>query len=350
MLHGGEYGQDISIDFSVNLHPLGMPKQVKEALRQAVGCADRYPDRRSSELRERIALRNHISSDMVVMGNGASESIMAIVKMLRPRHALLIEPCFYGYRHALLAEGCQIHTLQKKWGDFNANQICEALTEEIELLFLNDPVNPTGENIEETDLFEILKTAKEKKIKVVLDESFYPLSDKVLKPSQRDLKAFLEEYDNVFILQSYTKLFAIPGVRIGFVLTNEVKARNLQKHMPEWNLSCFAQAGGIACEELWLADYPRKTYLQIQKDRETFQKSLREIGYKVWPSNTIFFLLKGDVDLGERLLSHKIAVRDCSNFQGLDKGMYRIAVKTSQENNVLVQVLEKISRENKQRK
>lgn len=349
MIHGGDiYNNRIELDFSVNLNPLGTPEPVKNALVEAMANIGEYPDIEYSEVRRIIGENNGLSAECVLPGNGASECFMAIAKTVNPGKALINEPAFYGYRYALESiPGCEI-------GETIPENITEEMLAEVNLIFLNDPVNPTGKNLGDDYIRNVLEKARGVGAYVVLDESFYYLSDKAASGDDignnisneigNDFHAarLLSEFDNLIIVRSYTKLFAIPGVRIGYMLSSRENIAKISKHLPEWNLSCFASKAAVVCERMMNVDFCTRTYEYIRSEREFLEAGLSALGMKVYPGDTSYLMIKAEPEFKEKLLERGILIRDCSNFKTLEKGHFRIAVKDHESNVRLLETIGEI--------
>ena len=345
MLHGGEvYDKEIELDFSVSLNPCGCPDEVKDALSGAICDIDKYPDMDQRKFREAVARAEKLSPENIIGGNGASELLSAIVNMLGPSKALLLVPSFYGYVHALsMAPQCETVTYQlREDKGFELDEtFADAITDDIDLLILGNPNNPTGKCIKKDVLEAVLKKCKETGTALIVDECFFRLSD-----NGTSARAYLDSYDNLYIVDAYTKLFSIPGVRVGFCLSQSENIVRLRRFLPEWNMSVFAQAAGIACAKI-LAD-DKKSFLDmttelIRAECEYLSVELKKLGIKVFDSDTNFLLVRIDndhFDLYHFLLNNHILIRDCSTFNGLTDGFYRIAVKDHESNKKLLQLIE----------
>ncbi len=341
MVHGGDiYRKKIDIDFSVNINPLGMPERVEEALQKALADCGRYPDIRAEELRYAIEKMNGINKQHVLCGNGASELFLAIVHGIKPKKTMIPVPSFYGYEHAARAAGGEIlfYEMKEETGFCLQPDFPEALEEEMDLLFLANPNNPVGNVINTGLLEEILRTCLEKDIAVVMDECFLEFTG---DDDERSLKSQLKEYPNLIIVRSFTKIFAMPGVRLGYLFCgNQEMLEQIGNQLPEWNLSVLAQAAGIqACKE---TEYVKRTAGLVKREREYMRDELEKAGIEVFPSETDYLLIYSSLPLYEKLLEHKILIRDCSNFRGMRKGFYRLAVKSHEENEMLLHAVGKI--------
>ena len=223
MLHGGEiYDKRIELDFSVSLNPMPCPKEVQEAVRQAALEVSVYPDIRQRAFREAVAMAENTPADNIVGGNGASELLMAIVNMVRPKKALLPVPSFYGYEHVLRACSAEIeqYYLDESVGFELGEDFVHTITEFTDMVILGNPNNPTGRLISEDVLVKIMDRCRETGTTLVVDECFIRLTEG--STSARD---YIDEYPNLFVVDAYTKLFSIPGVRVGFVITAKDNAK-----------------------------------------------------------------------------------------------------------------------------
>lgn len=344
-IHGGDiYRNHVKIDFSVNINPLGIPKAVKDALYQAIENSDKYPDITAQKLAKAVSESGNVEQEYLLFGNGASELFMAIVHGIRPKKTVIPIPSFYGYEYAAGAAGGEIiyYKTQKENGFYLEEEFLSVLTGDVDLLFLANPNNPTGCLIDRNYLHNLLLYCKEKGIYVVLDECFIEFCGEEAWVMQE-----IGQYENLLLVRAFTKIYAIPGVRLGYlVCSNDALREKIRRQLPEWNLSCFAQAAGYEC--IRQKGFIEKTAEYIKQERLFLQEGLEQLGLKVFPSKANFLLIQSEADLYERLLEKGILIRDCGNFRGLLKGFYRIAVKSREENEMLLRVMGAINGKNRE--
>ena len=340
MAHGGDiYRNKVNIDFSVNLNPLGIQEEVLNAVHESVNRAERYPDLEQEEVREVLAQSVGLNKEFVYAGNGASELIMAVVRAVNSKNSLLFEPVFSGYEYAL-DSGITRYKLSEADGFRLSSKALEIINEKIDLIFLCDPVNPTGQNIDEDVLFEAIVKAKNVGAYICIDESFILMSEKAVTNRNSDLVELVRKYDNLIIVRSLTKLLAMPGIRMGYVISAPQNIEKIRKQLPEWNLSVMSEAAIKAGIKLINeTDFIQRTNKLLRDERRYLSDSLQEIGLKVFESDTAFILFKGPSDLYDKLLEKNVLIRDCSDFYGLEKGFYRIAIKNHDENEVFIRAL-----------
>lgn len=333
MIHGGDiYRNQVENDFSVNVNPLGIPEHVKDTLLAAVSECMKYPDPEMERLRAVMSRMLSVPEEYLLFGNGASELFMAVVHALMPERIVIPVPSFYGYEHAASAcKGEIIYYQMKRENNFALDEgIFKLLDEKTDLLFLANPNNPVGNLIPVGLLEKILCHCREKKIYVVLDECFIDFCG-----HGSSMLPKLEVYDNLLLVRAFTKIFAIPGVRFGYLLSSNADlTKQIQKHLPEWNLSVFSQLSGIACagEHAFI----ERTREYVKREREYLEGSLKAAGITVFPASANFVMVYTETALYEELLKVRILIRDCSNFRGLSNGYYRIAVKSREENEQLL--------------
>ncbi|MCM1087328.1 MAG: aminotransferase class I/II-fold pyridoxal phosphate-dependent enzyme [Muribaculaceae bacterium] len=334
--HGGDiYRNQITLDFSVNTNPLGTPEAVKAALHNAVGLCAQYPDIKADKLKKAVARMLNVSEEYLLFGNGASELFMAITRGIRAKKIVIPIPSFYGYEYAAKAAGGELIFYETK----QENHFCimeeieSFLTEDVDILFLANPNNPTGNLMDRDGVRRLLQHCKDRGIFVVLDECFVEFSG-----TQFSMLSEIEAFKNLILVRAFTKIFAIPGVRLGYLLcSDDAVLTRITRQLPEWNLSCFAQEAGCICATQ--TNFVRETEAYVKMQRRFLEEGLLRQGFQIFPSKANFILFYGENSFYESLLAKGILIRDCENFRGLGKGFYRIAVKQRRENEILLEAI-----------
>ncbi len=339
--HGGDvYTYEGMLDFSANINPLGPGASVIQAAHGAIDRMTQYPDARCRRLRDALAGRLGVSEDFFIFGNGGAELIYTLVMAERPRKAVLLAPSFTEYRQALLAAGCEIVLFPlKEPEDFKLGRdYLECLTEEIDMIFLCSPANPVGNVIEQELLFQILERCQKKRIRMVMDECFCEFLDDW---EARTLQSRAAEYPELFILRAFTKMYGMPGLRLGYGICADLDLTERMERMRQpWSVSVVAQEAGEAAVRD--TAHPVRTRDYIRKEREWLTGQLDEMGIRYYTPEANYIFIRSGYDLYEELKKRGILIRDCSNYDGLDKGYYRFAVKKRQENLRLVEELKRI--------
>lgn len=337
-LHGGDiYRHPDVIDFSVNTNPLGTPESVKRAVQESVAKIEHYPDVRCEALREAISRFEQVNMEEIFCGNGAAELFFAAVQTVWPQKALVIAPSFSEYEEALRSVGAEVeyYYLCEEDNFQIREDYVDKLSEEIDMIFLCNPNNPTGVLLERKFILEVLKRCKEKNSLFVLDECFV---DFVEEPENHTIKDMLKEYPNLFLLKAFTKRYAMAGVRLGYGLSSNQRLLEKIQHCGQpWAVSTVAQKAGIAA--LKEEEYVKRSMAYVHAQRKKLIKNLTLLGYKTFDSKANYIFFQGEEGLYEKCLEKGILIRDCSNYYGLKKGYYRVAVKLQEENEKLLEVL-----------
>lgn len=354
-MHGGNiYGNEIEYDFSVNLNPLGPPDAVREALAEALNHVEEYPDPEYRELRRALANYRQLAEEQLVLGNGASELIPGIIRALAPKTCMVTAPCYSGYETALnaAAPSCRIHRIfLREEDDFTLPEnICQEIARvKPNLLILTNPNNPNGKRISANRLRTIADACRTAGTVLLMDECFLALSG-------GDVDSLIhrigeEGLPPTVVLRAFTKTFAIPGVRLGYAVCSGSLAARIQRELPEWNLSVFAQYAGLAALEAAAPEtvtpgtsgYMAASVEMIAQEREYLTAELKKLGLRVFPSDANYILFQSrDRELHQKLLDKGILIRDCRDYHGLTAGFYRAAVRTHRENTALLRCLRNI--------
>ena len=347
-LHGGDLqgaaeksGKKPSelLDFSANINPLGMPPGVREAVVESLDQSLFYPDPFCRRLRRELAEYTGLKMEHILCGNGGADLIYRLVYALRPKKALVTAPAFAEYEEALIQTETEI--LFHELGESPVTEtFLEKLSPDLDLVFLCNPNNPTGLLTEKSLIRKLLDRSRELGVRVLLDECFLDFVPEEAAYTAADL---LEEYPNLVILKSFTKLFAIPGLRLGYVLCSDTELLSwMQKAGQPWAVSEPAQAAGIAA--LQAEDFQEQTLRLVTEERAFLKKALEDLGFHVLDgqANYLCFRVQGDENLTERLLKKGILLRSCANYRGLGKDYYRTAVRSREENERLLAALGKV--------
>lgn len=336
-VHGGNvYQYRGCLDFSANCNPLGTPQSVKQAVVESLEHVADYPQVGYAPLRKAIAAYEGTEEETVICGNGAAELVFSICRAARPGRALVPAPTFAEYEQALASVGCEVeyYRLKEENGFQIQPDFTQVLHKGLDMVFLCNPNNPTGLLIKRDFLFEILRRCRELEILLVVDECFL---DFVEKPQAYTLKAQLSRYHNLFLLKAFTKRYAMAGIRLGYgICENRELLREMELVTQPWNISSMAQAAGLAAlKETEYVEAGRKV---VFEEAEYLKTELERLGLEIFPSSANYLFFKGPENFFESCVQRGILIRDCSNYEGLQKGYFRIAVKKHEENQQLVKV------------
>lgn len=337
------------LDFSANINPLGLPDSVKEAAVRGVAESAHYPDPLCRKLRSAIARAEGVPESSIVTGNGAADIIVRLVMAKMPYRAMVLAPTFAEYEAALTSVGCLVQRYYLSEGaDFSLSEaILEEIGPSLDMLFLCNPNNPTGQLISPELLHKILWRCEETKTLLLLDECFIDFTD---DPEGNSLKARIGQYKLLFLLKAFTKTYAMPGLRLGYGICGDAALVDVLWNVGQpWSVSLPAQLAGIAA--LDESEYLTQAQQMIESEKRVLADGLRRLGFRVWQpaANYVFFRREaGDSrDLRALLLEEGILIRSCENYPGLDNRYYRVAVKKPEENQQLLSALAATERERK---
>lgn len=341
-IHGGDiYRNRDVIDFSVNTNPLGPPEEVIKVLREQMNQIAHYPDMECESLCDAIGRYEQIDPSKILCGNGAAELFYAISFAVRPKKALLLAPTFSEYEKALRAVGTEVqYTVLKREEEFQVQEsMLEMITSQLDILFFCNPNNPTGLVTEPELLKKIILRCEEQQVVLVLDECFL---DFLEESEKHDMKKFLKQCKCLVIVKAFTKMFCMPGLRLGYCMSGNKKLLSkIRAVMQAWNVSVLAQLSGVAALEQ-PEEYFAKTRYFIGEEREFMKSELRKLGYRVYDSMANYLFFEGEEGLYEKALEAGFLIRDCSNYVGLKEGAYRIAIRTHNENERMITWLKQL--------
>ena len=348
MLHGGEArsGTKIQYDFSVNINPLGIPENVTRRLGETLSRLTQYPDRECRELRTALETCTGVPAGQILCGNGASELIEASVRALGVRSILLTAPSFSGYRHAAEACGTEIRYHELKREEYFAltQRYLGDLAGRPDMAILCSPANPVGNRIDPALLMCIAQICERQGTWLLVDECFIGFTRDEEQTTMRRLLTVPGDFRRLMVLDAFTKRFAIPGIRLGYLMASDPEVlTKIHAKQPEWSVSVPAQIAGAAAVETD-REYMKAARDMIAAERTKMTAEMEKMGFRVYPGEAGFVFFSADTELYEPLLARGILIRPCDNYRGLRKGDYRAAIRLPEENDILLQAMREICR------
>ena len=343
VIHGGRntlHNPKI-IDFSSNISPIGTPPSVKKTLKKNIDNIKNYPDFSSSTVISSLKKYTQLEKSNLLVGNGAIEIIynFCFAFLSKKTKVLIPIPSFQEYETAAKLNDCKISYFKT----MNLSKNLDLFISQIPkngCVFICNPNNPTGKLLPKNQLLEIIKKAKKLSTIVFVDECFIEM----VPESNESIISYVKKYDNLFVLRSLTKSFALPGIRIGYAAASKQIIKILEKIKIPWSVNSLAQ--DAANTALKNKSHIIKSNLIIKKELHYLINKVNELdGFHCNDSSTNFILIKIKKDstkLQKKLLEQKILIRDCKNFRGLNNHYVRIAVKSHKDNLKLVKALENI--------
>ena len=349
--HHGAYGAEAArtlnarsgdfLDFSANINPLGPPETALAAAARALkGEAGRYPDLDYPELRTALAGYLGVPSEKVLPTNGGAEALFLAARAARERNeadvrrkAIILEPTFSEYAAAARAAGFEPVRVvaRRSETDFRLDLavVDNALNEHTAgLVFLCNPNNPTGDATPCEDVLRAAERVRSVGAALVVDEAFTDFVPEVSVTPEVD--------GSLFVARSFTKFFAMPGLRLGCLVA--LNPGHIRAFQPSWSVNAVAAVVGIAASKD--GAYAETTLAEVARSRTALLRALRTLpGVVAYPGAANFLLVHGPRWLPDKLAHRRILVRGCEPFRGLGPEFFRVAVRKKEENERLVEVL-----------
>ena len=339
--HGGDlktaeqlFGQSAAsfLDFSSNMNPIGPPPSVRQQILRYADEIAAYPDPAVRELRVKLADRHRIPEASILVGNGAAELIDLAVRALNPRVTGLARPSFAEYEEAVRRIGGRITDipLHAEHGYALQERDLASAAATADLLLLGHPNNPTGRLAPLSAIRGLLAEGK----RILLDEAFIDFS-----PDEERLSLIREAAhdSNLLVIRSMTKFYAIPGIRLGYIVAHPDRIAEMRGLQVPWSVNSLAQLIGMAVLEE--REYAANTVRWLQLERGWLIAELERLGLKVVPGEANYLLFSIPPASGHtaQTLQHAmgmrgILLRDASRFPGLDRSCCRMAVKQRADN------------------
>ncbi len=341
------YGLDQSaiVSFASNVNPLGVPPRLRETLTRHIDVIMSYPDREYASLRESIAAYVHSDVEDVLVGNGSTELISLFIQLRKPKKALIVGPTYSEYEREVSLGGGRSHYIRLRESDnfqLRMDAMEDELRDDVDLLILCNPNNPTSSLVGRYDMRAILDVCKQKDIFVMVDETYVEFS---LHTDEITAVPLTKYYNNVVILRGVSKFFAAPGLRLGYaVCGNHDLLKEIWQRKKPWTINSLAAMAG----EILFSDdeYVRRTKKLISDEQRRICDRLIDLDrYKIYPPNANFLLLRildermTSSDLFEKAIHKGLMIRDCSTFPFLNQKYVRFCFLLPEQNDRLLEVL-----------
>ncbi|MCM3707158.1 MULTISPECIES: threonine-phosphate decarboxylase CobD [Cytobacillus] len=325
------------IDFSANINPLGPPRELKDRWGSLFSYISDYPDPHAALIKSKLAATEGIKETQILVGNGGAELITLIGRMIAGKHALIIQPAFSEYEEACRVNNCRVSYFQLESEDWNLE--IEALSDYLraaDAVFFCNPNNPTGVYYPKALVEKLIEKCQIHSCLLIMDEAFYDFAS--------DYESIAIGKDsNVVVLRSMTKMFSIPGLRLGYMMAGERLIERAAALKPHWSVNALALKAGEWCLES--NEHVRLTRNLIRQEKERLVSFYRSLNFAVSPTAVNFYLLRDphlddQLPLFQFLLEKGIIPRHTMNFPGLKGRWLRFAIKGPKDNDVLMEAIE----------
>ena len=350
------------VDFSANINPLGPSQRGLDALNAQLRYISHYPDATNDDVLNAIADTYEMDKHQIIVGNGAAELLYAICRLPGYTGAFVPAPGFSEYKEALEASKIPVRDIfYRPREDDNGKPYFEVPYLALEtfaaelkgqdgriIVFLGNPNNPDGTLLDKDHIRTVASMLKDANSLLVIDESFIDfVGNDPLQDNEHSMRSLVNEFDNIIVVHSFTKFYAVPGLRIGAAFTNETLITQLQQYIPSWSVNTLAQAYTKAA--LNDVDYIKRTKQELNEERAFMYNALDDIeGITVYPPSANFILFQVNQEgitanyINEELKKYNMIVRNCDSYVGLTNHWVRIAIKDHETNIKLVDKLTNI--------
>ncbi|MFH0729417.1 MAG: threonine-phosphate decarboxylase CobD [Pseudomonadota bacterium] len=329
-------------DMSSNINPLGPPPALMTHIRSQLSVIEALPEADAASLITDFAAHYRISPETVLAGNGTTQFIYMLPLALKTRHPLVFGPTYADY-----ADACAMHDISCGWEMAEEAALFQPdigrATRSIsgaDLVFICNPNNPTGTLIPSGEMERLCRRFSDTLF--VIDESYMPFV-----PTAEGETLIQRRLPNVIVLHSMSKIFAIPGLRVGFVIASPDIISRLRRFQLPWSVNALAQAA-----VRFLLRHVSAVEAHILKSRAYISSEMRQLsaslagipGMISFPGAASFCLVKLPAPFSAEKVYHylgekRILIRKCSNFFGLSNRFIRISLKETPANHAVVEML-----------
>jgi len=336
-----KYGLANVIKMASNENPLGAPPLAQKAIKAAAGMAFRYPQSGNPKLIRALSKAHGVAENRLAAGNGSDEIIDLILRVkARPGvdNIVTFTPCFSIY--ALQARLCGLTLRQVKLApdfSFDLDALAAACDENTAVVFLTNPDNPSGYGVKAEAVLALARKLPPRAL-LVVDEAYVEFAEPY---EEYAVLPRLAEADNLAVLRTFSKLYGLAGLRLGFGAMPAWLADYLTRVKLPFSVNLLAEEAGIAALED--AAFKQKTLETVSEGRALLTRELAALGFAVFPSQANFVMFRPGVDAGElfaRLLRRGIIIRPLKSY-GLPEYL-RVSVGSPGENEAFLTAVREI--------
>jgi len=325
------------VKLNQNENPLGPSPRALEAARGALAQAHTYPEGTARRLRERLGQIWDLPPDWFLIGNGSDEVFRLLAEVyLEPGDRVVVPaPSFAAYRFVAELMGAEVVTVPLAGWTMDLPAMAEAAARGAKLLFLCRPNNPTGTVFGEAELRAALERVPPSTL-VVIDEAYREFDE-----TRFDSRALVLDYPNVVVTRTFSKIYGLAGLRLGYGVMRPEVAAPLYTARDPFSVNAVAVAAGLAALED--REHVARTQALTREGKAYLYAALERLGLAYVPSEANFVLFdvgRAAGDVFEALLRRGVLVRPCGSF-GLPNHL-RVTVGTAEQNRAFVEALEAV--------
>ena len=338
-------GQVETVRADLNMNPLGIPESVTRAIADNMKQLSVYPDNTTKKLKEAISSYTGAPADDIIAGSSSYEFVKILCEFTSPKKAILITPGAQNYEKLLSMNGCDITYYEApEEDDFNIDiaDFISKLSEDIDIVFISNPNGTTSQIIDSESMEFIAKICDGNGITLVVDEEYMDFVDDISANSAISLTS---AYENIVVLRNTTKFFAVPGLRLAYMVTsNPVLKKTLEITGLPFAIGKLVEAAGTAMfnDEKYIADSREliRTERSLVYSALSTHKSIKL--YRPSANFILIKLKKSDISAGdvvEHCLPKGLYIRSCADIRGLDNKYIRFCFMNPKQDDQLVNTI-----------
>lgn len=331
-----EYGLDRVIKLASNENPLGCSKKAIEAIKKACEHLSLYPDGNSTILKEALSKKLDISTDQILPSSGADEMIDLISRTLIEKNdeVIMADITFPRYiATTKMMGGIPVIVPLKDW-TYDLNGILNKITDKTKLIWLCNPNNPTGTMVTKDEVLSFLDKVPENVV-VVYDEAYREFVTRDDYP--KNSIEFVEKYPNVIVMRTFSKVYGLAGIRVGYTISNKEIIENINKVRGPFNVNSLAQVAAVAALED--QDFLKKTFKVNLEGKNYLYKEFDKMGLKYPPSETNHIFVNVEKDANEVFIEMQkrgVIIRPMGGT------FIRVSIGTMEENKIFIETLKEV--------
>ncbi|MCD6412951.1 MAG: histidinol-phosphate transaminase [Elusimicrobia bacterium] len=331
------------VKLASNENPYLPPENVIKKIKNLAGAVNRYPDSNASRVKKAIAERLEVGEKNIVVGSGADEIIELLAKAyLESEDRIVVSRhSFIRYEMAARLMGAKTKIVRMRNFKHNLKAMAEVAGKKDKFLFVANPSNPTGTYNTKAEVEKMLEILEEKKLRTipVFDEAYI---DFARADDYASAMEFFRKGKNIIIMRTFSKIYGMAGLRVGFAVASEKICETLERIRPPFNTTLISQAAAMAAVNE--TNYAKKTAEKILSAKKLLEKNLRKAGFEFVPSQTNFLLVKvgNGKKVFKKLLEMGVIVRAMDEYE-LPKYI-RVTVGKPSENKFFIDCLKKVRR------
>jgi histidinol-phosphate aminotransferase len=331
------------IKLASNENPFPLPGNVIDSIKKEISVLNRYPDSDSHDLLKAIARHHGIETGNIIAGCGSVEIIKMIIKtFLKPGERVLTSKnTFIMFKIATLEHAGSQAFAEAEMEEgyrYNLDEISRLVDEKTKIIFIANPNNPTGSLIPKEKLLAFIETIPDQ-VFIVLDNAYQEYVTR--EDEHLDGIDLALNRKNIIVLRTFSKIYALAGLRVGYGIANEEIIAYLNQVRPPFNVTRLAQRAAEASLEN--DDFMKKSYLLNRKNRQSLFIQLKDLGFEVIPSETNFIIFspgKNTKELNQRLLREGVIIRPLHAF-GIPEA-FRVTIGFEEDNNYFIEKMQKV--------